>query len=189
MEKTLQFFKRAFFAVLAFVGMANYANAQCAAGEVEVFFDVTTDQWGYELYWELTPSGTPCGDAAAIFTGGTVAVGCTGGGAQTAVAGAGSYANSATVTEGGFCLTIGQDYDIIMVDDWGDGASNIVSLGQGVDVTPSGASETFTFTAQAPIAEDLQALKTVGAEYTRIPFTQASTIPLTICSPRPWPGV
>ena len=34
-----------------------FATAQCPTGETEVTIDVGTDNWGYEIYWELTPAG------------------------------------------------------------------------------------------------------------------------------------
>ena len=37
------------------------AQAQCEAGEVAIEFVIDTDPWGYELYWELTPTGEACG--------------------------------------------------------------------------------------------------------------------------------
>ncbi len=72
--------------------------AQCPAGEVEVTIDVNTDAWGYEVYWELVPSGNGCGNGT-IFSGGNSFVGCSGGGLQSANAGSG-YANSAVINEG-----------------------------------------------------------------------------------------
>jgi len=182
MKKTLQFFAKAALALMAFIGLANSTNAQCIAGEVEVFIDVTTDTWGYENYWELVPTGQACG-GVTIFTGGNTAVGCAGGGAQVATpAGPGAYPNTTTITEPqtptGFCLTIGNTYDIITVDDWGDGGTTYESLGQGFTfVQASVANETFTFTAQAAVAEDIQALSESG-EYTRIPLSQVVSMPL-----------
>lgn len=176
MKKVLQIFKSATLVVTALLGLTNFANAQCAGGEVAVSFDIDTDAYGYEFYWELVPTGNACG-TGTIFAGGNPAVGCSGGGAQLSPAG--GYGNNVIVTEGPFCLTIGSQYDIIMVDDWGDGGNRITSLSQSVDVLMAGANQTITFTAQSPIAEDIQALATVGAEYTRVPLTQVVAVPLT----------
>ena len=182
MKKTLQIFTKVTFVFLAFLGFTNRANAQCLAGEVAVSFDVNTDAYGYELYWELVPTGTACGTAATIFAGGNTAVGCNGGGLQASPAG--GYANSTTVTEGPFCLTVGSQYDILMKDDWGDGGNSIISVSQGVNAVqptsgPTGSNYVVTFTAQDPITEDLEALATVSAEYTRIPLMQVMTMPLS----------
>ena len=64
--------------LLAFFGFIAGANAQCAAGEVAVTAEVTTDQWGYEFYWEITPQGDDCG-VNTIASFGNVTVGCLGG--------------------------------------------------------------------------------------------------------------
>jgi hypothetical protein len=177
MKGKLQILTKIAFVFLAFLGFAKGADAQCLAGEVEVFLDVTTDAWGYELYWELAPTGSGCGNAA-IFAGGNAGVvGCAGAGAQTAANGdAGAYGNTATVTEGGFCLTIGNDYDIIMIDDWADGLTNIVSVAQGVDVTPTTGDETFTFTAVAPPVNPDAVMTTTAPEYTIYPLSQVGNI-------------
>ena len=61
----------------------------------------------------------------------------------------GAYGNSTVVSEGPFCLTIGQQYDILMFDCWGDGGSNFTSNDHhGIDVDmASAATDVFTFTA------------------------------------------
>ncbi|PIQ14647.1 MAG: hypothetical protein COW67_12670 [Flavobacteriales bacterium CG18_big_fil_WC_8_21_14_2_50_32_9] len=175
MKKTLQILTKITFAVFAFIGLSNSVKAQCLPGEVAVSFDVITDQWGYEAYWELAPTGAGCGAASVIFAGGNTNVGCLGGGAQAAAGtDPGAYPNSMTTTEGPFCLTIGNQYDIIMVDDWGDGSTQITSVAQNVNVTAAGANDVFTFTAIAPVAEDLAVLNSTGVEYT---FTPQSQIP------------
>jgi hypothetical protein len=167
--------------ILAIFGLATISNAQCAAGEVEVFIDVTTDTWGYEVYWELVPSGTACGSGSPIFSGGNTLVGCAGGGLQAQSPG--GYANSSTITEPatatGFCLTIGDTFDIIGVDDWGDGGTCFASLGQSFNFCMTGANSTFTFVASAPIQDDIQASSNNG-EYTSIPSTQIPSGGLTL---------
>jgi len=173
MKKRLQMFTKIVFAALSIVGLANRSNAQCIAGEVAVSIDVTTDTWGYEGYWELVPTGAGCGTASTIFAGGNTIVGCSGGGAVVAAAGdPGSYANSSLITEGPFCLTIGSQYDIIMVDDYGDGGTNYSSTAQGINVTMAGTNQTYTFTALTPFTDDLQSLSVSGAEYSLIPVDQ-----------------
>lgn len=156
MKNFINFLTKSTLAVLAIFGISAAANAQCAAGEVEVFIDVTTDQWGYELYWELVPSGDTCGSANAVFTGGNADVGCAGGGLRVAsAAGAGAYGNNLTVTEGPFCLTIGQDYDIIAVDDWGDGGNSFSISTVAGSFATTAADDVFTFTANERPDNDL----------------------------------
>ncbi|MGE0560678.1 MAG: T9SS type A sorting domain-containing protein [Flavobacteriales bacterium] len=174
MKKLLQISKAGVLAIAAFLGFVSNSNAQCLAGEVAVSFDVTTDTYGYELYWELVPTGTACGTPATIFAGGNTAVGCTGGGAQASPAG--GYANNTTVTEGPFCLTIGSTYDIIMVDDWADGGNTITSAAQGVNAVGAGATNTVTFTAIAPPTGADLAMSATPVAYTIYPLSQAANI-------------
>lgn len=178
MKEKLQFLKKAGFTLIAFLGFANFASAQCGAGEVEVSVDVTTDTWGYELYWEIVPTGNACG-TGTIFSGGNTNVGCLGGGLQTATsADPGAYGNSTTVSDGPFCLTIGQDYDIIMVDDWADGGATLLNANQGINFTNGDASgvDVFTFTAMAPPAGPDAAMTATPAEYTIYPMSNVGNI-------------
>lgn len=64
--------KSVFTFLLAIVSMFSFG--QCPAGQTEVTIDVGTDNWGEEVYWELTPTGNNCGGAATIFSGGNTAV-------------------------------------------------------------------------------------------------------------------
>ncbi|MBI2279639.1 MAG: T9SS type A sorting domain-containing protein [Bacteroidetes bacterium] len=175
MKKTLQIFTKITFAVLAFLGFVNRANAQCLAGEVAVSFDVVTDAYGYELYWELVPTGNACG-VGTIFAGGNTAVGCGGGGLQAQAPG--GYANNTTVTEGPFCLTIGSQYDIIMVDDWGDGGNCVNNVNQSVNACMGGSASnlTVTFTALAPPTGPDLVMTTTQPEYTIYPLSQVANI-------------
>jgi hypothetical protein len=156
MEKTKNFILKITLALLAVVGFGSTANAQCPAGQIEVFIDVVTDNWGYELYWELVPTGQACG-GTTVFTGGNnTVVGCGGAGAQVATGtDPNVYGNSMTTTEGPFCLIVGQQYDIVAVDDWGDGLCSFVSSGQAFNYAMSSGSETYTFTAIAPVDYNL----------------------------------
>lgn len=145
--------RRLLVAILACFGL-NSANAQCSAGEVEVVIDVSTDAYGYETYWELIPSGSGCGNGT-IFAGGNSAVGCGGAGAQNQTPG--GYGNNLTITEGPWCLTEGASYDIVWIDDWGDGGlSFLVKIGgfPAYQFDGTGSGNTFTFVANAPLAED-----------------------------------
>lgn len=139
------------------VGTSFSASAQCPAGQVEVYIDVITDNYGYETYWELVPSGNGCGNGT-LFSGGNTAVGCNGGGAQNQTPG--GYGNNLTITEGPWCLTEGASYDIIWVDDWGDDGLNFEVRVNGYvnsSFEGTGAGNTFTFIAEDPPATDLAA--------------------------------
>lgn len=130
--------------------------SQCSAGEVEVEIVIDTDDYGYEAYWQLIPSGDPCGSASMIAEGGNLNVGCNGGGAQAQDPS--GYGNNQTITEGPFCVLANTQLDLIFVDDWGDGGINFEVFINGYQkeyFTGTGAGNTFTFIAAEPPAYDL----------------------------------
>jgi hypothetical protein len=125
-ENPISIYMKKLFVILISVQFALTGYGQCAAGENEVTIEISTDNYGYETYWELVPLGNSCG-VGTIFSGGNSAVGCNGGG--TATPGSG-YGNDATVSEGPWCLTDGASYSIIVVDDYGDGGAKFaVNIG------------------------------------------------------------
>lgn len=142
--------------LLPFVGFG-----QCPIGQSEVTIDVTTDNYAYEGYWQLVPSGNNCG-IGTIFSGGNTAVGCNGGGDQ--VVGAGGYANNTTISEGPWCLTQGNTYDIVFIDDWGDGglvfSVNISGFPVYSGLTGGGnPNSVLSFTVNEPLAFDFKGEK------------------------------
>ena len=140
--------------------------SQCSAGDVEISIDLTTDQWGYEAYWELVPAGSACG-TGTIFAGGNTTVGCGGGGAQAILSG--GYANNDAITEGPFCLTDGSDYDIKYIDDWGDGGMTFSVVTNGFPTfTGAGSGSSHTFTAGAFPDYDAKLISVDYSEYVTI---------------------
>ncbi|NND77011.1 MAG: T9SS type A sorting domain-containing protein [Flavobacteriales bacterium] len=132
------------------------ASGQCPAGEVELEIVVHTDTYGYEIYWELLPSGINCG-TSTIASGGNTAVGCSGAGAQNQTPG--GYGNNITVTEGPWCITEGEQFDFFLADDWGDGGCSFDIIINGYQITSFdgvGLGATFNFIASEPAAYDLQ---------------------------------
>lgn len=93
--------------------------SQCADGEVEVSLQFYTDAWGYEVYWELLPTGVACGEGAIATGGNGVDVGCDGDGIEGSEDTA--YDNGAVILVEDICLTEGELYDLVFVDDYGDG--------------------------------------------------------------------
>lgn len=126
--------------------------AQCQPTQSQTYIQIETDQYGYEGYWELVPAGNPCG-TGTIFSGGNASeVGCNGANGRDANPGNG-YANNATITEGFWCLTTGNDYDIIYIDDFNDGGFTFHIEVEGfeiADFTGDQGVQRFTFTAQPP---------------------------------------
>ena len=129
-----------------------YTFSQCPAGQTEVTINVSTDNWGFEVYWELAPTGNNCGSSATLFSGGNTSVGCT-----AINAGSGGYANNTTINEGPWCLTDGATYDILSRDGYGDGGAQFaVNIATFPLYTFNAADdvETFSFTVNAPPAMD-----------------------------------
>jgi len=132
--------------------LSLFALAQCPTGQTEVTIGVSTDNWGYEGYWELAPTGSNCGSSAILFSGGNSAVGC-----NSSNASSGGYADNTSVSEGPWCLTDGATYDIISRDSYGDGGTNYtvnIATFPLYSFTAGASSETFSFVVNTPPAVD-----------------------------------
>lgn len=143
--------------LLSLALICNQAFSQCLASESSVTMTITTDNYGYETYWELLPSANACGVGTIAF-GGNTAVGCAGGGDQVITSG--GYGNNATINVGPYCLTTGADYKIITTDDWGDGGGVFTVKIEGLpiysELTGSGSpSTTLPFTVTPALAYDM----------------------------------
>ncbi|MGY8941500.1 MAG: hypothetical protein ACKVJH_05645 [Flavobacteriales bacterium] len=125
------------------------SHAQCEAGEVAIEWTITTDAWGYEMYWEMTPSGLGCGAVEFIASGGNSAdVGCDGAGNNGS--GGNYYGSNGQFTAGPFCVTDGASIDLIHVDSYGDGGSDFILMMDGVlsgIFDGTGYGNTWSFTA------------------------------------------
>lgn len=154
--------------------IATSLMAQCDAGEVEIALNISTDDWGYEVYWEIVPGGNACGDGT-IASGGNDAVGCNGGGDQNQVPG--GYSNNDSILEGPWCLVEGETYTLHWADDWGDGGATFSVLSQNVEIeffSGTGNGNSWDFTAIEPPAYDAS----VVAIHTYSYVTQGN-VPLT----------
>lgn len=144
------------------------ASAQCGAGEVQVTIAVTTDDYGYETYWQLVPGGNVCGDGT-IFAGGNPTMNCSSGGWQQQ--NMSGYGNGVTITEGPWCLTEGALYDIYSIDDWGDNQASFEVFVNGISIgqfQQMGATNVFTFVAQVPEARDMAVTDLTTSLYARM---------------------
>ncbi len=124
-----------------------FTQAQCPSGELDVTMEISTDNWGYETYWEIVPFGNACGSGTIASGGNAAQVGCGGGGQTNATTGNG-YASNSTINEGPWCLTAGAFYDLFLVDDFADGGAETVIEVEGFEIesfTASGGSSSFTF--------------------------------------------
>ena len=137
---------------IAMVIVSIFTFAQCPGGQTEVTINVSTDNWGEEIYWELTPTGSNCGSTATLFSGGNTGVGC-----NAVNNTSGGYADNTTIIEGPWCLTDGATYDIISRDGYGDGGAQfVVNIATFPLYTFSAgsSSETFSFSVNQPPAID-----------------------------------
>ena len=137
-----------------FVLLSNYVLSQCNIGQRSVSLIVTTDDYGYEGYWELTSSANTCGNIT-IANGGNLTVGCVAGTQNQDLSG---YANNTVYNEGPWCLTDGAFYTIHYRDDWGDGGFQFRILIDGQiahEFTDMELGIDFTFQVSEPLAYDL----------------------------------
>ena len=122
--------------------------AQCEVGETEVTFQIFTDNWGYEQYWEVVPSGQDCGGDALMTGGNGIEVGCDGEGLEGSTDEA-MESNISFFTDA-LCLTTGDAFDFIFVDDYGDGGMTVVVYFDGALAniyTGDGFGNVWTFEA------------------------------------------
>ena len=158
----------ALFTLLGILLLSPPSFSQCADGEVEVEIVVHTDQYAYEGYWQLVPNGNSC-NSGTIASGGNTAVGCNGAGDQNQSPG--GYGSNLVITEGPWCLTENAEYDLIYVDDWGDGGYSFDVKVNGYPIESFagiGLGATFTFTAAEPQAYDLSVTSSNLYQYVNI---------------------
>lgn len=142
------------FLIASLILLVNSSFAQCISGQRSVSLVVTTDDYGYEGYWELTSSANTCGNLT-IANGGNLTVGCVAGTQNQDLTG---YANNTLYNEGPWCLTDGAFYTIHYRDDWGDGGFQFRILIDGQiahEFTDMGLGTDFTFQVSEPLANDL----------------------------------
>ena len=95
-------------------------NGLCLGESNAVSIGITTDAWGYEMYWELIPSTGTCGDGSAVSWGGNPDVGC--GDGIPGLSG-NIYGNFVEVTTEPVCVPWDTELTLVHVDDYGDGGS------------------------------------------------------------------
>ncbi len=139
-----------FLLLLVLFTISSNLYSQCEEGETEVFVHLYTDNWGYELYWQLTDQGEECGLASIFEAGNIIEVGCEGPQDEVDATGGNGYANNEIFIEGPFCLANTQEFDIIHVDDYGDGGTVFEIYQDGIITSffeGTGTGNVFTFTA------------------------------------------
>jgi len=129
--------------------------AQCPAGQMDLTVEIETDNYGFEGYWQLVPEGNSCGVGTLWAGGNILEVGCSGAGEKDATSGNG-YANDVTVVESVGCIDYGF-YDLIYVDDWGDGGFSFHVELDGYDMyhfVGADMGNTFAFEVTPPLNYD-----------------------------------
>lgn len=151
------------FALMLLVGsITNRSYAQCPVGQVAVTFEITTDAYAQEGYWQLVPQGNACGVGTIVSGGNTAQLTCSSGGGTVSSTAGNGYANNTMVSVPFTCLTDGSQYDIKYVDDYGDGGFTFKVKANGYTIavfTGTSANSTFTFTAKEPPNYDLASSK------------------------------
>ncbi|MBK7763690.1 MAG: T9SS type A sorting domain-containing protein [Bacteroidetes bacterium] len=151
------------FTIMLFLGgISKISYAQCPIGQVEVSFQIITDDYAMEGYWELVPVGNVCGVGTITSGGNTVQLNCTSGGTPITSSIGNGYNDNTTVNVPFTCLTQGGQYDIKYIDDYGDGGFIFRVKVNGYIIkqfTGSGSTHTFTFTANEPPNFDIASSK------------------------------
>lgn len=154
-------------ALLLFFASSVISNAQCGAGETPLYLSITTDTWGWEGYWQITPGGNACGDGVIAEGGNPTQVGCDGANGQDASEGNG-YDAFVTVEEGPFCANVGETYTLHFVDDWLDGGMNFTVNIFGFDMytfTGNGNGNAFDFVIEQPLDFDVEGREVLSYSY------------------------
>ncbi len=126
----------------------------CGVNDVNIVFE--TDNYWEDTFWSLVPTTNACG-VGQLSSWWNPNLTCADGWLPASANAADPYADNSIITEGPFSLTVGNQYDLHVIDDYGDGilaADPDVRIQQnGVDsnifnVTNNGGI--FTFTVQTP---------------------------------------
>ncbi len=130
----------------------------CNVNDVSLAFE--TDNWWEDVYWSLTPTGNACG-VWEIANGWNPNLDCTTGGAPATATAGQPYADNTTITEWPISLTVGTQYDLHALDDFGDGYTgadpDVLIIQNGANSNTFNVTDggwIFTFTVQAPTGCD-----------------------------------
>ena len=113
------------------------AQSPCPEDSLALNVTVTTDAWGYEMYWELLALGSECGDGDALLWGGNPEVGCGEGvpGLPGEVLG-----NNVVVSSPTLCVSEEDSLVLVHRDSYGDGGSQFSIALAGMEVYAFGGS-------------------------------------------------
>ena len=144
-------------ALAALIVTRATAQSPCPEDSLALNVTVTTDAWGYEMYWELLALGSECGDGDALLWGGNPEVGC--GEGVTGLPGE-AYGNNVVVSSPTLCVSEEDSLVLVHRDSYGDGGSQFSIALTGMEVYAfggSGSGDDWTFQT-ALLAGDMPCL-------------------------------
>jgi len=150
-----------------------------------ITLEIQTDEWGYEIYWEMRSSS-----GEIVASGGNELVGPNGGGAQTATEDdPGAYPQFETITEE-FSLPndVNDCYELLIVDDYGDGLSGggffrlLNETGDIVLNTPfaTGDFEAYLIDAQLGVSNNENSTSISAIKYAPNPVTEVVNLDFSL---------
>ena len=110
----------------------SQAQTGCGADSTLLGVAITTDAWGYEMYWELSGFDGECGDGMSLAWGGNADAAC-GEGVDGLQSEAGVYESNAVIELGAFCVASADSLVLIHRDNYGDGGTQFLLTFDGVE--------------------------------------------------------
>ena len=110
----------------------SQAQNGCGADSTLLGVTISTDAWGYEMYWELSGINAECGDGMALAWGGNDAAAC-GEGVDGLPSETGVYESNAVVQIEAFCVASADSLVLIHRDNYGDGGTQFLLTFDGVE--------------------------------------------------------
>ena len=95
----------------------SQAQSGCGADSTLLGVVITTDAWGYEMYWELSGIDGECGDGTALTWGGAAGAAC-GDGVDGLQSEAGEYESNSVFELEAFCVASTDSLVLIHRDDY-----------------------------------------------------------------------
>ena len=110
----------------------SQAQSGCGADSTLLGVVITTDAWGYEMYWELSEIDGECGDGTALTWGGNADAAC-GEGGDGLPSEAGVYESNSVFELEAFCVASNDSLVLIHRDNYGDGGTQFLLTFDGVE--------------------------------------------------------
>ena len=108
------------------------AQSGCGTDSTLLGVAITTDAWGYEMYWELSEIDGVCGDEMALMWGGNADAAC-GEGIDGLQSELGVYESNSVIELEAFCVASNDSLVLIHRDNYGDGGTQFLLTFDGVE--------------------------------------------------------